>query len=129
MNKAKCKNIRLVIPVKGRSRSLISRDVYSYFKNVPDIMTVCDAAKAMRCSKNTLYALIKEGRLEVIKVGRCIKVPKTALVDFMVNEHNYFIIQKDPWDSLWTSGKRYGICVGEAEKSADGKAQGKRKGA
>ena len=58
---------------------MISRDVYSYFKNVPDIMTVCDAAKAMRCSKNTLYALIKEGRLEVIKVGRCIKVPKTAL--------------------------------------------------
>lgn len=129
MNKAKRVNIRLVIPVKGRSRSLINRDVYSYFKNVPDIMTVCDAAKAMRCSKNTLYALIKEGRLEVVRVGRCIKVPKTALVDFMVNEKNYFIIRKDPRDSLWTFGKSSGICVGETEKSADGKAQGKRKGA
>ena len=92
-------------------------------------MTVCDAAKAMRCSKNTLYALIKEGRLEVIKVGRCIKVPKTALVDFMVNEHNYFIIRKDPRDSLWTSGRSCGICIGEAKKSADGKAPDKRRGA
>ena len=88
-------------------------------------MTVCDAAKALRCSKNTLYALIKEGRLEVIKVGRCFKVPKTALVDFMVNEKNYFILQKDPWDSLWTSGKNCDICVGENKKADANKATGK----
>ena len=108
---------------------MIDREITSYFKGTPDVMTVLEAAKAMRCSKNTLYALIKEGRLEVIKVGRCIKVPKTALVDFMVNEHNYFIIQKDPRDSLWTSGKRCGICVGDNEKADADKAAGKRKGA
>ena len=106
-------NVRLVIPVKERSRKMIERNVFSYFRNTPDVMTVKEAAKALRCSKNTLYALIKEGRLEVVKIGRCIKVPKTALVDFMVNEKNYFIIAKDPEDFIWTSCKKCGISVGK----------------
>ena len=63
MNKGKRLNVRLVIPVKGRSRSLIDREITSYFKGTPDVMTVLEAAKAMRCSKNTVYALIKEERL------------------------------------------------------------------
>ena len=108
-------NIRTKIPVKGRSRSLIDREITSYFKGTPDVMTVLEAAKAMRCSKNTVYTLIKEGRIQAVRVGRCFKVPKSALVDFMSCEKNYFIVSPD---SRWTSVKNCGICVGDNKKVA-----------
>lgn len=108
-------NIRTKIPVKGRSRSLIDREITSYFKGTPDVMTVMEAAKAMRCSKNTVYTLIKEGRIQAVRVGRCFKVPKSALVDFMSAEKNYFIVSPD---SRWTSVKDCGICVGDNKKVA-----------
>ena len=108
---------------------MISRDVFSYFKNEPDVMTVMEAARAMRCSKNTLYELIKNGRLEVVRFGRCIKVPKTSLVDFVVNEKNYFIISMKSSDCLWTSRRNNGICIGTCDSSVAADASGIRKGA
>lgn len=123
MNK-KSLSIRIKIPVKGRYRSVIEREIYSYFKNEPDVMTVMEAAKALRASKNSLYEMIKEGRLQVVKVGRCIKVPKASLVDFIMNEKNYFIISPDVPKSLWTSGKSCGmLCVADertTEKNVKG---------
>ena len=112
MRNKKSVNVRLVIPVKGRSRSLIDREITSYFKGTPDVMTVLEAAKAMRCSKNTVYTLIKEGRLQAVRIGRCFKVPKSALTDFMVSEKNYFIISQD---SRWTSGGPCGIRIDETD--------------
>ena len=94
---------------------MIDREITSYFKGTPDVMTVLEAAKAMRCSKNTVYTLIKEGRIQAVRVGRCFKVPKSALVDFMSCEKNYFIVSPD---SRWTSVKNCGICVGDNKKVA-----------
>ncbi len=94
---------------------MIDREITSYFKGTPVVMTVLEAAKAMRCSKNTVYTLIKEGRIQAVRVGRCFKVPKSALVDFMSCEKNYFIVSPD---SRWTSVKNCGICVGGNKKVA-----------
>ena len=117
--------IRLKIPVKGRYRSVIEREIFSYFKNEKDVMTVLEAAKALRCSKNTLYEMINDGRLQVVRIGRCFKVPKASLVDLVMNEKNYFIISQKVPDSLWTSRRSCGICVG-----ADGHTEHKtQKGA
>ncbi len=114
-------NIRTKIPVKGRSRSLIDREITSYFKGTPDVMTVLEAAKAMRCSKNTVYTLIKEGRIQAVRVGRCFKVPKSALVDFMSAEKNYFIISPNNPDCLWTSPSKCGIDItGKKNRSRKG---------
>ncbi len=122
------KSIRMKIPVHGRNRYVISRDIYSYFHNTPDVMTVREAAKALRCSKNSLYTLIREGRLSVIKIGRCIKVPKSALVEFLVNEKNYFIIlPQDFSHSGWTSPGSCGIVGGDKKRCADKKRSEKKK--
>ena len=118
MQTAKQVGIRFQIPLKcknGRSRSLITREITSYFNGMPDVMTVMEAARAIRCSKNTLYELIKEGRVAAIKIGRCFKVPKVALVDFMVNEKNYFILSPQISDCLWTSGKKCGMSLAADE--------------
>ncbi|MBO4322769.1 MAG: helix-turn-helix domain-containing protein [Clostridia bacterium] len=84
-------------------------------------MTVMEAAKALRCSKNTVYSLITEGRIQAIRVGRCFKVPKSALVDFMSAEKNYFIISPNNPDCLWTSPSKCGIDItGEKNRSQKG---------
>ena len=59
-------------------------------------------ANCPKVPKNTVYALIKEGRLGAIRVGRSILIPKTALVEMIVNEKNYIRIPEDSADSLWT---------------------------
>ena len=121
MNSKSKVNVRIRIPVKGRSRSLIDREITSYFKGTPDVMTVMEAAKALRCSKNTVYSLIAEGRIQAIRVGRCFKVPKSALVDFMSAEKNYFIISPNNPDCLWTSPSKCGIDItGQKNRSRKG---------
>ena len=118
MNNTGRVNVRIRIPVKGRNRSLIEREIMSYFKGMPDVMTVQEAAKALRCSKNTVYSLIADGRIQAIRIGRCFKVPKTALVEFMSAEKNYYIISPYYTDCLWTSGRKCDISVvGNAKKS------------
>ena len=95
-------SIRNKIRVIDSNKRRISRDVYDYFKKEPDLMQVRDIVKIMHCSKNTVYGLIKDGRLGAIRVGRSILVPKTALVEMIVNEKNYIRIPVDSADSLWT---------------------------
>lgn len=94
--------MRTKIKIYDASRRRVSRDIYDYFKKEPDLMQVRDIVKIMHCSKNTVYALIKDGRLGAIRVGRSILVPKTALVEMIVNEKNYIRIPVDSDDSLWT---------------------------
>ena len=48
---------------------MVVTSLFSYFKNEPDIMTVPEAAKALRCGKNTIYDLIKEGKLNLTEIA------------------------------------------------------------
>ncbi len=98
--------IRFRLKIAGGNIRMIKRDIFEYFKKEPDIMQVKDVVRLLHCSKNTIYKLIKEGRLDTVKVGRSILIPKTALVEMMVNEKYYQIISPFPPDFLWTSKKR-----------------------
>ena len=69
-------------------------------------MQVKDVVRLLHCSKNTVYKLIHEGRIDTIKIGRSILIPKTALVEMMVNERYYQIIFPYNPDSLWTMKER-----------------------
>ena len=60
-------NIRNKIRVYDASKRNISNDIYEYFKNEPDIMQVKDIVKVLHCSKNTIYGLIKEGKLGALR--------------------------------------------------------------
>ena len=90
-----------------------------YFKEWPDVMRVQDVAKALHCSKNTIYDFIDRGVLEVLKVGRVYKIPKVNLVDFITNEKLYHIVSpnvpKNLLQNAWTSGKSCGM-VGVADR-------------
>jgi excisionase family DNA binding protein len=44
-----------------------------------DMLTVKEAADFLRVNVKTVYALIAAGRLRCIRVGRVIRIPRTAL--------------------------------------------------
>ena len=60
---------KIEIRPKGEGVHMVVTSLFSYFKNEPDIMTVPEAAKVLRCGKNTIYDLIKEGKLNGVYVG------------------------------------------------------------
>ena len=100
---------------------MITRDAYEYFKNEPDILRVSDITRLLHCSKNTVYTLVKDGRLASVRFGKSILIPKTALVEMMVNEKYYQIVYPYPPRNSWTSENRSRI-LGMNKKP------GKRKG-
>lgn len=92
------------------------RNYYSMFKNEPDVLTVPDVIRLLRIGKNSVYKLLKDGRIGSIKQGRKIIVPKVCLVEFLADEKNYQILSPLHPNNLWTSEKVCGS-VGVARES------------
>lgn len=44
------------------------------------LLTVCDAAEVLSVSRSTTYRLIASGELEVVRIGRSVRVPVVAVV-------------------------------------------------
>lgn len=78
------------------------RNYYTMFKNEPDVLTVPDVVRLLQLGKNTVYALIKEGRIASIKQGKKIIVPKVCLVEFLTNAGNYQTPSPTVPNNLWT---------------------------
>ena len=53
------------------------------FDTYADILTVEEVCKALSMGKNTLYKLLKIGKIKSIKIGRKYFVPKVCLIDFI----------------------------------------------
>ena len=102
---SKMTDIRFRLQIVGGNMRMIKRDVFEYFKKEPDVMQVKDVVRLLHCSKNTVYKLIHEGRIDSIKIGRSILIPKAALVEMMVNEKYYQIINPSFPNYRWTFKK------------------------
>ena len=78
------------------------RYYFKMFKNEPDVLTVPDVVRLLQFGKNTVYALIKEGRISSIKQGKKIIVPKVCLVEFLTDSDNYQTPSPTVPNNLWT---------------------------
>jgi excisionase family DNA binding protein len=59
-------------------------EVYrSVLKEYPDILTVEEMSRALDVSTKTGYKLIRENKIECIKVGRSYRIPKAHLLAYM----------------------------------------------
>lgn len=59
-------------------------DVYKeVLKNYPDILTVEEMSKALGVSSKTGYQLLRENKIEHLKVGRAYKIPKAHLLSYL----------------------------------------------
>lgn len=53
------------------------------FDELPLALTVPEAANALRIGRNTAYQLVRCGKLQCIKVGRQLRIPKAAIQDYL----------------------------------------------
>ena len=59
-------------------------DVYeTVLKEYPDILTVDEMSKALGVSSKTGYQLLRENKVEHLKVGRAYRVPKAHLLSYL----------------------------------------------
>lgn len=49
----------------------------------PLLLTICEAAELLSVGRTTAYRLIDDGELEVVRIGRSARVPRSAVVDFV----------------------------------------------
>lgn len=51
--------------------------------NIPLLLTVQDLASLLRIGRNAAYQLVKDKAVRSIRVGRSIRIPREALVQFL----------------------------------------------
>ena len=56
---------------------------YTNFDTLPLMLTVEEMASILRIGRNPAYQLVKDGNIHSIRVGRSIRIPRAALVQFM----------------------------------------------
>lgn len=56
------------------------------FENLPDILTFEETRTVLRVGKNTLLNLLWNGELDAFKIGRCWKILRISLVNY-VHKH------------------------------------------
>ena len=53
------------------------------FKKYPDVVSVIDLQKMLNIGKNTAYKLVKNGKIQSIRIGKVHKIPKLNVIKYM----------------------------------------------
>lgn len=53
------------------------------FDSYPDVLEVEDLMKALSISKTSAYQLLREKKINSVKIGRVYKIPKVYLLNFI----------------------------------------------
>ncbi len=53
------------------------------FDSLPLLLTVGEMASVLRIGRNAAYQLVRDGNVPSIHVGRSIRIPRNALVQFV----------------------------------------------
>ncbi len=54
------------------------------FEDYPDVLTVDEAAEALRIGYNAIYELLNNGKLKAYKNGRVWRIPKVAVKEYIL---------------------------------------------
>ena len=65
------------------------------------LVTVQEAAALLTLSPNTLRAWITERRIEVVRLGRCVRIPMEA-IDRLIDGGRVEAVNAVPWDRTRT---------------------------
>jgi excisionase family DNA binding protein len=53
------------------------------FADYPDIVSVDDLAKMLGIGRNAAYKLLQDGQIQSFRIGRCYKIPKKSIIDYV----------------------------------------------
>lgn len=56
---------------------------YRSYAELPLIMRVEDLMPILRIGRNTAYMLVRCGKIRSIRVGRNIRIPRDAIIDYL----------------------------------------------
>ncbi len=56
---------------------------YNSFDDLPLTLRVEDLMPILGIGRNTAYALVRSGQIKSIKIGRQIRIPKDAVVEYL----------------------------------------------
>ena len=51
---------------------------------IPLVMTVPEMAEILHIGRNSAYALVNSGAIRSIRIGRNIRIPQSALLEYLV---------------------------------------------
>lgn len=51
--------------------------------NLPVVMSVQQLAEVLQIGRNSAYDLVKSGQIRSIRIGRTIRIPPSALIDYL----------------------------------------------
>jgi excisionase family DNA binding protein len=52
----------------------------------PDTLKVKEVAAILRCGKNQAYELIQRGEIRSVRIGRAVRVTRSALEEFLAGD-------------------------------------------
>ena len=56
---------------------------YHSFDDLPLTLHVEDLIEILHIGRNTAYELVRSGQIHSIKIGRQLRIPKQALIDYL----------------------------------------------
>ena len=56
------------------------------FENYSDIVSVMDLCKMLKIGKNAAYELIKNKQIKSVHIGKAIRIPKKAIIEFVCSQ-------------------------------------------
>jgi excisionase family DNA binding protein len=62
---------------------MMTDKAYEMFSDYEDVVTVDDVIKMLHIGKNSVYDLLKNHRIESIKVGSRYVIPKKSVINFL----------------------------------------------
>ena len=60
----------------------------SMFTSYDDILTTDEACKALKIGHNTIYSLLRSGKLKGFRCGRIWKIPRAAVTEYVMDSAN-----------------------------------------
>ena len=70
---------------------LSPRDAYRLMlKDYPDVMDIGQMCEALGVSTKTGYKLLKDGKIEYLKIGRAYRIPKAHILRYLKNHLLHF---------------------------------------
>lgn len=52
-------------------------------ENIPMVFSVPELAKILQIGRNSAYELVKTGQIRCVRIGKNIRIPKQALIDYL----------------------------------------------
>jgi len=56
------------------------------FRKYPDVVSVAQMQKMLSIGRNTAYDLLKENKIQSIRIGRVHKIPKVNIIKYLHNK-------------------------------------------